>query len=96
MPRVIFRHVTDIIKVILGDALKIFLGGCRENGSCFATSSMESIDADQMPHIMVDFRLRKSRWRINGEAVHFRLEYACFPASCALRAYVHRASTVLP
>ncbi|MGA3035358.1 MAG: hypothetical protein ABSD70_18895, partial [Terracidiphilus sp.] len=66
--------------------LKKYFRGCRENRFCFATSSMESIDADQMPHIMVDFRFRKSRWRINGEAVHFRLEHACFPASCALRA----------
>ena len=47
---------------------------------------MESIDAHQMQHIMVDFRFRKSRWQINREAVHLRLEHASSSASGAIRA----------
>jgi hypothetical protein len=47
---------------------------------------MESIDAHQMQHIMVDFRFRKSRWQMNGKAVHFRLEHASSSESSAIRA----------
>jgi len=72
--------------VTSGDKPQKYFCGCRENRFCFATSSMESIDATQMPHIMVDFRFRRSRWQIKVEAVHFRLEHASSSESSAIRA----------
>jgi len=43
------------------------------------------LSSHQKRHVMVDFRFRKSWWQTNGEAVHFRLEHACFTARRAIR-----------
>ena len=54
--------------MISGEKPQKYFCDCRENRFCFATSSMESIDAPQMPHIVVGFRFRRSRWQIKVEA----------------------------
>ena len=68
---------------------------CREKIIAPPLVLWSTLRSHQMPNAMVGFRLCASWWQTNGEDVYDIHEPASSSASCALRAHVHRASTVL-
>jgi hypothetical protein len=69
--------------------------GCREERFGLATNYFEWSDlrSHQALNVIVDYRLCKSWWQSNGGAVYCIHEHPSPSEGCAIRAYVHRAST---